>query len=461
MKKILLSLMTIAVVVVVGVAASSAFFTDTEESTGNTFTAGAIDLMIDNTSYYNFDEELGYGAMYPVERLSWELSNLTDELFFDFDDVKPGDLGEDTISLHITNNPAWVCADIVLTSNDDMDCNDPEMEDDETCDEPNQDPWDGDLAQALNFIFWEDDGDNVLEVGENILTAGPAINVLNGVSWAIADFTTGDGPMKPDTTYYIGKAWCFGDLTEAREEQDNVMTSGPDQRSAGVMCSGVEVDNAAQTDRLTGNIRFRAIQERHNAEFICTPQEGPRPQTRHISLENKEIDTWAIIANDLTWGDIDYSHNDTSFYGVVSGQGLVPYGYYQITLNGPNTGPEMGCSFTNLSLGNFGGGNTFKSGFWDSAWPNLSATCDPTPGADEEGLYNMNLIGDHYTFQADVNGDFVYPFDLALPAGDYADVKVLVKKMLDTHVSPWADTTGIYPEFNLYETQSIDFSIVL
>src|SRR3989344_9269580 len=53
MKKILLSLSMIAVVGVVVLGATGAFFSDTETSTGNTFTAGAIDLTVDSTQHYN------------------------------------------------------------------------------------------------------------------------------------------------------------------------------------------------------------------------------------------------------------------------------------------------------------------------------------------------------------------------------------------------------------------------
>ena len=54
MKKILLST---ALILFVGSAlalgGTGAFFSDTELSSGNTFTAGAIDLKVDNESYYN------------------------------------------------------------------------------------------------------------------------------------------------------------------------------------------------------------------------------------------------------------------------------------------------------------------------------------------------------------------------------------------------------------------------
>lgn len=46
MKKLLLSLMTVALVAAVGFGATKAFFTDTEKSVGNTFTAGTIDISV-------------------------------------------------------------------------------------------------------------------------------------------------------------------------------------------------------------------------------------------------------------------------------------------------------------------------------------------------------------------------------------------------------------------------------
>jgi len=48
MKKILLSLGVIAVVAIVGVGATRAYFSDTVTSTGNTFTTGTLDLKVTN-----------------------------------------------------------------------------------------------------------------------------------------------------------------------------------------------------------------------------------------------------------------------------------------------------------------------------------------------------------------------------------------------------------------------------
>ncbi len=47
MKRILVSMLTIAIVAVVGFAVTRAYFSDTETSTGNTLTAGTIDISVD------------------------------------------------------------------------------------------------------------------------------------------------------------------------------------------------------------------------------------------------------------------------------------------------------------------------------------------------------------------------------------------------------------------------------
>src|SRR3972149_5145046 len=143
---ILLSVASIATAGALIVGATVSFFSDTETSQNNTLAAGALDLKIDNTSYYN--GVLNQGT-------TWTLDDLTDQLFFDFTDVKPNDLGEDTTSLH-TENDSWVCADFTLTENNDNTCTTPELADDLTCNEPDVDLFDGELAQNIEFAFWAD-----------------------------------------------------------------------------------------------------------------------------------------------------------------------------------------------------------------------------------------------------------------------------------------------------------------
>ncbi|MCH7951809.1 hypothetical protein IH980_03675 [Patescibacteria group bacterium] len=261
MRKILLSLLTISAVALVAVAATGAFFSDTETSTGNTFEAGSIDLKIDNTSYLN-------GVL--QEGLSWELKDLDGELFFDYQDLKPGDEGEDTVSLHVFENNAWACVDLTITANDDVTCTEPELDDDVDCEEPGEGL--GELADELEFIFWVDDGDNVLEDDEEILTQGPASNVLGDVTWTLADSDENnvggiDGdPLTGSVDYFIGKAWCFGDLTPDATASGQGVSPVVD---SGIDCDGAGVDNASQTDLLEGTISFYAEQSKNNPDFQC------------------------------------------------------------------------------------------------------------------------------------------------------------------------------------------------
>ena len=282
-KKILISLSMIGAVAAVVIGGTGAFFSDTETSTGNTFTAGDIDLKIDNTSYYN-------GAF--SSSTSWTLRDLTIQKFFDFTDVKPGDFGEDTISLHVGSNDAWVCADVKLTSNDDVTCTSPELVDDPSCTVPGLGT--GELASQVNFIWWKDDGDNVLEADEVVLPGGNMGSLAVGqtATVALADSSTNlFGPVGQavpgNSTNYIAKAWCFGTVTPAPLAQDGLGASSPRtpaNSTGGIACDGASIiNNAAQTDKFTADISFRAVQARHNDKFLCTPPAGgPTTATLHI-----------------------------------------------------------------------------------------------------------------------------------------------------------------------------------
>ncbi|MEK7595393.1 MAG: hypothetical protein AAB443_02275 [Patescibacteria group bacterium] len=274
MKKILSSLLVVSTTAVIAVAGTRAFFQDTETSTGNVLAAGSIDLQIDNTSYYN-------GVTSP--NTTWTISDLTIQKFFDFRDLKPGDYGEDTISAHVNNNDSWLCADVTLTSDDDNGLTEPEGQAGDTS------PGllgigEGELADQVNFLWWADDGDNVLETNETTLPGGPlgALAVNQTATVALADSSTniwGDtnNVLPGDSTRYIGKGWCFGAITETKVTQDNLTTNGPTSidgatqlpRGAGFTCNGSLVDNTAQSDSLTADVTFRAVQSRNNTDFRC------------------------------------------------------------------------------------------------------------------------------------------------------------------------------------------------
>src|SRR3989344_313162 len=80
MRRLIQSAILISFVVFATLRITSAFFSDTETSEGNILAAGAIDLLIDNESYYN-------GVFNPDT--SWEPDDLDPtHLFFNFNDLK-------------------------------------------------------------------------------------------------------------------------------------------------------------------------------------------------------------------------------------------------------------------------------------------------------------------------------------------------------------------------------------
>lgn len=292
MKKILYGLITLGLVGAVGFGVTKAFFSDTEISKDNTFSAGKIDLKIDNDSYYNGNRCVVHEngsktwegtAAYPKPgtdcSTSWNPDDLANgHLFFDFQDVKPGDNGEDTISIRSDDNDAWACMKIGLTDDEDNTCTSPEKKDDPNCAEPGLQL--GDLGGQLNFVFWVDDGDNVLEAGEKVITQGDTEHVFNNNAITLAD-NTGSGilsedPLKGGQTYYVAKAWCFGTLM-----LDPVPAGQGENPSVnpGVKCIDADkINNAAQTDKVQVDFEFDAVQSRHNDGFTCngvTPT--PRP----------------------------------------------------------------------------------------------------------------------------------------------------------------------------------------
>lgn len=240
-KKLIISLSVIAVVAAIAIGGTIAYFSDTETSVGNKFVAGKLNLKIDNTCHYNGKEcvmvEPGYYVWQGTQEqcfCSWELKDLEGELYFDLLDIKPGDNGEDTVSLHIINNDAWVCAEIANLISDDNGCELPESLIDTTCG-----AGEGELKDNLFFTIWKDTNcDNILDEGEQILVNNQPAQA--GV-WPIADSSSGS-PLQGNMTYCLGVAWSIP----------------------------LSVGNEIQGDSIMGDVIFKAVQARNMDEFLCS-----------------------------------------------------------------------------------------------------------------------------------------------------------------------------------------------
>jgi predicted ribosomally synthesized peptide with SipW-like signal peptide len=286
MKKILFSTGIIIFVAAVAYGATGAFFSDSETSTGNTFTAGAIDLKVDSTQHFNnavcvnnlWALEPSAQAtvpQYPVIGTgcdgTWGQTaplDITNQKFFNFADLKPGDNGENTISLHVDNNNAWACATINVTNDDDVTCTTPESKDDSTCVANLNQPFNGEMAKNLSFAWWADNGDNILQPNELptlFFRSGAKLSDLlvnHQLHLTLADslqnfFGHAVGwSLQGSQTYYVGTAWCMGDMAI-------------DPSTATISCSGKLLTNEAQTDQLKADLTFTVVQDRNNSAFRC------------------------------------------------------------------------------------------------------------------------------------------------------------------------------------------------
>lgn len=281
MKKILLSLSMIAVVALIAVGATGAFFSDTETSTGNTFAAGAIDLTVDSEQHYNNAVCVATGnngtssaayswqldpnggglqdPQYPEIGSAcdgtWAAADLGTQKFFNFSDIKPGDSGENTVSLHVANNDAWLRLIIKDVTDLDNSCNEPEGSDEmlnldgsvstiPSCSTT------GELRENLLFSVWLDQGYESGFQGKE-KDEGEGDNIWQGESYEPMIIT--EGPIDTD-----GETWDLKDLDDA------YLASG-DTAYFGIAWNLPDVvGNIVQTDSLGATMEFQVEQRRNN-----------------------------------------------------------------------------------------------------------------------------------------------------------------------------------------------------
>ena len=319
MKKILLSLSMLAFVGVVAVGATTAFFTDTETSTGNTFTAGSIDLKIDSTAHYNgmicqADDasDTRYSWQYegqapadpdpfqypaagtPCDN-SWTETDLGGQKFFEYEDLKPGDWGENTISLHVYDNDAWGRFSLVNVVDDENGCTEPELEEEQGC--TNDD--NGELDDAMISEVWLDQGavpgfqnidanGNPISENDSNYDRTEGDNIWQKNTEPAVDITAkpvyGEGD---DANTIIGSSYDLWEvLSSAYSQYGCSDTSSADGHNNYGRCQGLAEDgrmvgsttyyfglgwalpgdagNEVQSDKLVGDFNFEVVQHRNN-----------------------------------------------------------------------------------------------------------------------------------------------------------------------------------------------------
>lgn len=170
----------------------------------------------------------------------WSADNLTDQTFFTFNDVKPGDLGINVISLHVEDNDAYACLMV-----DGEDYENTIYEPEATYGDNTQE---GELSGYLEAFAWDDvDQDGDYEPAtEDSLYEG----LLSGLDLDQLEVVGG-------TTAYVGLAWCAGDISV-------------DGITGEISCNGAFMQNDAQSDSFLATLTAYAEQTRNNPDFKCS-----------------------------------------------------------------------------------------------------------------------------------------------------------------------------------------------
>ena len=208
------------------------------------------------------------------EGLSWGETDIEDGIhkFFDFDDIKPGDRGEDTVSLHVYDNDAWARMKVTVTKDTDNTCtNSEEIAEDDACAAPNGP---GELRENLDFLIWLDEG---IEPGfqgkQNDIGEGDNLKQDEEIGLVEAGAIDADGE-----THDIWQGLMAAYTTHGCTDTDGSTNSG---RCQGLAVDGrmvasttyyfgitwnlpIDTGNEAQTDIFSSDISFEVEQYRNN-----------------------------------------------------------------------------------------------------------------------------------------------------------------------------------------------------
>lgn len=264
-----------AVIAAVG-SATSAFFTDTEVSTGNILTAGLLNLTVGNRSTVG-------GDVYAAQ--SWSVSDLdSTHQLFSLQSVKPGDYGASMMTMYVNNSDAWLRLKFTITQDSDNGCTEPESDgsDDPECSgNEGSVGGTGELDKDLFSMIWIDSNqDGAKQSDETIIVASNADaqvpwNPGEISMWASSNggsltanipiFGT-SGQMLAGKEYPVTFAWCVGLPSGVSSDNSSaVMTTTLAGSSVDFKtCSGVGVGNRSQSDVLSASFQADVVQYRHN-----------------------------------------------------------------------------------------------------------------------------------------------------------------------------------------------------
>lgn len=187
-KKILISLSLIAAVAAIAIGVTTALFSDTETSTGNTISAGTLDLMVDQSNGQNVVK-------------------------FTVINVKPGDSGTGTWTLNnVGSLNGYLDLESIAFTDDDNNCNEPEAAvPDVSCGPTGG----GELSANLNVdLFVDANNNSVNDSGDT--------PIYNGLLSGIAASYDLNLALNSAATNYITLNWSVDPLVGNIIQSDGV-----------------------------------------------------------------------------------------------------------------------------------------------------------------------------------------------------------------------------------------------
>ena len=206
MKKILISLMAIALVIGLVGAGTMAYFSDTETSSGNTFTAGTLDLTVSATG-----------------------------MPFNVGPMKPGDSGSGKIALTNAGTIGAAKLDISMSTvtNNDVSTADPEND-------LGTNSGLGDLGGQLQMVLW-------LDVEQNGAFDAGDVELLSDGTMSAYDATDNPSLTYAAADTYSGDSWNKVLTAMAQDAVDDFVIS---------YNLPADTDNRIMTDTITFDVTF-------------------------------------------------------------------------------------------------------------------------------------------------------------------------------------------------------------
>ncbi|MEX2341057.1 MAG: hypothetical protein WD605_01935 [Candidatus Paceibacterota bacterium] len=358
--KLVLAVATIAVVATAGFLSTRAFFSDTETSQANAFTAGSLTMQVAQT---NSTPENSHGD----STFNQWSDNRT---LFTYGGLIPGDSSTADWALEPTQE-SWACLKPDVTSNTNG------------------------MKNYVEIAYWNDTNNNGLYnpgAGENINSFD-----LTDSDWLPVEDSSGavgDDGVMTDGSYRVGYAYCFGSFERDGSGDLVIQNNKP-------VCDGSDVTNSQQNGQVEGSMYFYAEQKLNNDNFVCSslnPVNAPQTHTIGGSVPA------GIIVEDLggslLWTiDIDEVNADDGnghyAYGlVISQDGMVPE--YQIHSNdGTDSPPAFGTHLYSAwgpTTGTgYNGWHTSTTNVLVSALSWVTASGDRDATSNPDGVFTIEI----------------------------------------------------------------------